>query len=394
MGENFFPRGIYMSRLDLYKKSTLLRTFITMNGENTDEEYERYSSTKKDVEINREKYEKDSEFYKIVKEMIFDVDQDDRPLLHIICYTFNSSYNSLEMVALLQTFVEASQDELDKAILHELAMSVIYNIPVFLNHDKLEESLSGYYNQLYEHGFELLDENNEVKKYKLADTLVPDFEKQKGELTREKTPRIYSFNEVNYYKNKLMEKLKRLDSAQYVINNLKDGINELSEGLNSSLRNENRLQEILTTYPILFGTEYIEVLDKHRFGSEYEADYVLKRYNGLYDVVEIEASTLNVYTKQGNPASALVHAEQQIMDWLEWIEHNNSYAREKIQELYSPKGYVVIGRSHTLTLKTKEKLRRRNLVFRDKIEVITYDDLLENAKSLLTLLTGSKLETD
>jgi hypothetical protein len=365
-----------------------------MNGENTDEEYERYSSTKKDVEINIEKYEKDSEFYKIVKEMIFDVDQDDRPLLHIICYTFNSSYNSLEMVALLQTFVEASQDELDKAILHELAMSVIYNIPVFLNHDKLEESLSGYYNQLYEHGFELLDENNEVKKYKLADTLVPDFEKQKGELTREKTPRIYSFSEVNYYKNKLMEKLKRLDSAQYVINNQKDGINELSEGLNSSLRNENRLQEILTTYPILFGTEYIEVLDKHRFGSEYEADYVLKRYNGLYDVVEIEASTLNVYTKQGNPASALVHAEQQIMDWLEWIEHNNSYAREKIQELYSPKGYVVIGRSHTLTLKTKEKLRRRNLVFRDKIEVITYDDLLENAKSLLTLLTGSKLETD
>lgn len=380
-----------MNRLDLYKKSTLLRTFITMNGENTDEEYERYSSTKKDVEINIEKYEKDSEFYKIVKEMIFDVDQDDKPLLHIICYTFNSSYNSLEMVALLRTAVEAS-DELDKAILHELTMSVIYNIPVFLNHDKLEESLSGYYNQLYEHGFELLDENNEVKKYKLADTLVPDFEKQKGELTVAKIPRIYSFSEVNYYKNKLMGKLKKLDNAQYVINNLKDGISELSEGLNSLLRNENRLQEILTTYPILFGTEYIEVLDKHRFGSEYEADYVLKRYNGLYDVVEIEASTLNVYTKQGNPASALVHAEQQIMDWLEWIEHNNSYAREKIQELYSPKGYVVIGRSNTLTLETKEKLRRRNLVFRDKIEVITYDDLLENAKSLLNLLTGNKLE--
>ncbi|WP_157824192.1 Shedu anti-phage system protein SduA domain-containing protein [Planococcus sp. MB-3u-03] len=105
----------------------------------------------------------------------------------------------------------------------------------------------------------------------------------------------------------------------------------MSVGLNNISRNENRLQEILTTYPILFGTEYIEVLDKHRFGSEYEADYVLKRYNGLYDVVEIEASTLNVYTKQGNPASALVHAEQQIMDWLEWIEHNNSYAREKFK---------------------------------------------------------------
>ncbi len=383
-----------MNRLDLYNKPILLRTLITNDDENYDEEYERYSLVKKDIKINEEKYKENPEFYEVVKEMIFDVDKDNRPLLQIICYTFNSSYNSLEMVALLQTSVEASQDELDKAILHELAMSVIYNIPVFLNHDKLEESLSGYYNQLYEHGFELIDENNEVKKYKLADTLVPDFEEQKDELKEEKTPRIYSFSEINYYKNKLMERLKKLDNAQYVINKLKDGINELSEGLNSYARNENRLQEILTTYPILFGTEYIEVLDKHSFGSEYEADYVLKRYNGLYDVVEIEASTLNVYTKQGNPASALVHAEQQIMDWLEWIEHNNPYAREKIQGFYSPKGYVVIGRSNTLTLETKEKLRRRNLVFRDKIEVITYDDLLENAKSLLTLLTGSKLEHD
>ncbi|SFK67573.1 protein of unknown function [Marinilactibacillus piezotolerans] len=326
--------------------------------------------------------------------MIFDVDQNDRPLLHIIGYTFNSSYNSLEMVHLLQTSVEASSDELDRVIVHELAMSVIYNIPVFLNHDELEESLSKYYNQLYEHGFQLINENYEVKKYKLLDTLVPDFVDQKGELTGEKIPRIYSFSEVKYYKNILMEKLKKLDNAQYVINNLKDGLNELSEGLNSFSRNENRLQEVLTNYPILFGTEYIEVLDKHSFGSEYEADYVLKRYNGLYDVVEIEASTLNVYTKQGNPTSALVHAEQQIMDWLEWIEHNNSYARDKIQELYSPKGYVVIGRSNALTLETKEKLRRRNLVFRYKIEVITYDDLLENAKSLLNLLTGNKSEDD
>ncbi|OCA82208.1 hypothetical protein A8F94_20045 [Bacillus sp. FJAT-27225] len=380
-----------MRRLDMYKKPNLLRTLVTHSGEDIDEDYKKYSDGKKDLKINVEKYREEPNFYEIVKEMIFDIDEESRPLLYIICYTFNSSYNSVEVAALLTTSVEGSKDEIDKDILHELAMSIIYNVPVFPNDNSTEQKLVEYYNELYEYGFELLDENGELKTYKLTNSIMPNLEEE-VDLTSNEIPRIYSFSEVNIYKNKIMEKLKQLDNAQYVINNLKEGIKKLSDLLNSSFRNENKLQTILTNYPILFGTEYIRVLDKHSFGSEYEADYVLERYSGLFDVIEIEASTLNIYTKQGNPSSELVHAEQQIMDWLEWIEHNNPYAREKIQELYSPKGYVVIGRSKTLTPENKEKLRRRNLIFRDKIEIITYDDLLDNANSLLNILTGNKTE--
>ncbi|MEW4328849.1 hypothetical protein Q0N12_19520 [Rossellomorea marisflavi] len=78
-----------MNRLGLNKKSLLLRTFITNNGENNDEKYERLSSSKENVEINIEKYKNDPEFYEIVKEMIFYVDQDDRPSIYIICNMIN-----------------------------------------------------------------------------------------------------------------------------------------------------------------------------------------------------------------------------------------------------------------------------------------------------------------
>jgi|SRR5690625_2002571 len=382
-----------MNRIDIYKKPILLRTLVTFEEEDIDKDYATYSDIKSNIQINTDKYKEDPEFYEIVREMIFDIDKKGRPFLHIICYTWNSSYDSLEVTALMTTSVEDSKGEIDKAILYNLAMSIIYNIPVFPNSNSIEHELIEYYNQLFEYGFELLDENDELKTFNLTNFLIPNFEEE-FDFQNNPLPRIYSFSEVNIYKNKLLEKLKQLDNAQYVINNLKEAINKLSLLLNDSVRNENSLQEILTNYPILFGTEYIEVLDKHSFGSEYEADYVLKRYNGLYDVVEIEASTLNIYTKQGNPSSQLVHAEQQIMDWLEWIEHNSSYAREKIKKLYSPKGYVVIGRSNTLTANNIEKLRRRNLVFRDKIEIITYDDLLDNAKLLLDFLSGNKVEND
>ena len=383
-----------MSRLDLYKKPILLRTFITNDDEQSNEAYDTYSRKIETAEINKNKFNEDKDFYHIIKEMIFEVDEEGRPLIYYVFYTFNSSYNNLETAVLMHTLVEGSKNDIDRGILHELAMSVIYNIPVFPNHEKLEEELGFYYNELYENGFEMIDKDEKVKKYKLAERLIPIFKSENEDLLKETTTRIYSSAEINYYKNKLMEKLKEYDNAQYIINKLKDGINELSVQLNSPEREENKIQAILTNYPILFGTEYIEVLDKHNFGSEYEADYILKRYNGLYDIVEIEASTLDIYTKQGNPSRHLVHAEQQIMDWLQWIEHNNPYAREKIKKLYSPKGYVVIGRSNTLTETTREKLRRRNLVFRDKIEIITYDDLLENAKLLLDFLSGNKIENE
>ena len=383
-----------MSRIDLYKNPILLRNLVTSEDEDIDEDYTTYSDIKSNIQINTEKYKEVPEFYEIVREMIFDIDKKGRPFLYIICYTWNSSYNSLEVTALMTTSVEESKDEIDKAIRYNLAMSIIYNIPVFPNNNGIEHELIEYYNQLFEYGFELSDANDKLKTFKLTNSLIPNFEKEKFDFQYNSLPRIYSSSEVNIYKNKILEKLKQLDNAQYVINNLKEAISKLSLLLNASVRNENSLQKVLTNYPILFGTEYIEVLDKHSFGSEYEADYVLKRYNGLYDVVEIEASTLNIYTKQGNPSSQLVHAEQQIMDWLEWIEHNSSYAREKIKKLYSPKGYVVIGRSNTLTANNKEKLRRRNLVFRDKIEIITYDDLLDNAKLLLDFLSGNKIVND
>lgn len=374
----------------MYKKSELLRTLITFNGKNIDKDYEKYSEVKEDVKVNKEKYKEETDFYEIVKEMIFDIDKEDKPLLYIICYSFNSSYNSLELSALLKTSVEAPKNKIEKDIRYELAMSIIYNIPVFANDSNVEQKLVEYYSQLYKYGFELLDKNEEMKTYKLSDFLIPKFEESTIEHSQNNFPRIYSSGEMTLYKSRMMERLKELDNAQYLINNLNLGIRELSILLKNTKRNENDLQRCLTSFPILFGTEYVKILDKHTFGSEFEADYVLERSNGLYDIVEIESSNLRLYTKQGNPKSELVHAEQQIMDWLEWIEHNSPYAREKIKNLYTPKGFVVIGRSNSLSPENKEKLRRRNLIFRDKIEIITYDDLLAKANSLLSILVGNK----
>ena len=59
-------------------------------------------------------------------------------------------------------------------------------------------------------------------------------------------------------------------------------------------------------------------------------DYALERRSGLVDLVEIEASHHFLFTLRGNPRQHLIHAEQQVLDWLHWIEAHGAYARERL----------------------------------------------------------------
>ena len=178
----------------------------------------------------------------------------------------------------------------------------------------------------------------------------------------------------------------KLGNAQRTLNYLEIAISSLEQALNTKERNENQLQRILTENPILFGIEYSRIIPKHKLGAEYEIDYALEKYSGLKDIVEIESSSLKLFTKQGNPTKDLVHAEQQIIDWMNWIEQNNSYANSKVPGFISPKGFVVIGTNSELTEKDKMSLVRRNKLFNESITVLTYDDLLNKAKIMLDVL--------
>ncbi|MCB8980030.1 MAG: DUF4263 domain-containing protein [Ardenticatenaceae bacterium] len=77
-----------------------------------------------------------------------------------------------------------------------------------------------------------------------------------------------------------------------------------------------------------------------------------------------------------------MHAEQQVLDWLEWIEKNHAYARENLPGITQPRGFVVIGRTKGMSNEAITKLRFRNIFFGEKLSILTYDDLLQRAKSI------------
>ena len=117
-------------------------------------------------------------------------------------------------------------------------------------------------------------------------------------------------------------------------------------------------------------------------------DYALARVSGVIDLVEIEASTHPLFTKAGDPRKELVHAEQQVIDWLDWIVRHREYARARLPGLMQPLGYVIIGRTAGMSKEERDRLHRRNSMFRGALHILTYDDLLDRAKTLLKILKG------
>lgn len=129
------------------------------------------------------------------------------------------------------------------------------------------------------------------------------------------------------------------------------------------------------------------VTPKARLGAEFVVDFIVERPDFQYTLVEIEKPDVKLYTKDGDPTKELKHATRQMEDYQRWINEHPSYICEKLPNMYSPYGLVIIGMSSQLTRNEKKRLEQSNVTTRGKYEIMTFDGLLAKAKSLLKNLS-------
>lgn len=371
-------------RTDLWKETKRLATMISGKEENSSKLIKLRESLPKQDTYDRE----DSTLFSIIeacKELIYDR-KDNKPVFHAICYLINSDKITIEQSNALDILLD--DNDTDNDILNILALAAINNVPVYPNSSDLESEYIRYHEMLLKEGWRVSDgEGNDiqVKLTRLNESSLNDITNLRDlSITCTYTPA-----EIALITKTALNEIDKLDTANKSLIKLETAINELEVELNAISRNESSLQNILTSNPILFGAEYVRVKSKHKLGEFYEMDYALETVSGTYHLVEIEASTHLLFNKAGDPRSILVHAEQQVMDWLEWIESNHAYADKSLPGIVSPVGYVIIGRSDTLSQKDELKLKRRNLIYRGQINILTFDSLLERARNLRRALINS-----
>lgn len=133
----------------------------------------------------------------------------------------------------------------------------------------------------------------------------------------------------------------------------------------------------------MFGLEYVSVKSQKVAGANNRPDFSLERYDTFRDIVEIKRPQDGVFVKvrknRFSQAPKLKEALAEVMDYVDYfLVHANDEAVEYNETYYKPKAIIVIGRTGDY----KDKVRQLNS-FLHRIEIITYDDLIQRAKKII-----------
>jgi hypothetical protein len=158
---------------------------------------------------------------------------------------------------------------------------------------------------------------------------------------------------------------------------------------------EENLRAVLHPNPWLFGGAYVDGTQHRRLGPSVELDLPLLRPDGSLHVVELKRANVKLVTHQRSRLipNALVHrAVGQVMNYLLILDE----LRDDIQNHYGidarrARGTVVIGHSmfEEMDASTIAEVLRTYNSHLSRVEVITYEELLESAQRSVELSSAN-----
>ena len=182
------------------------------------------------------------------------------------------------------------------------------------------------------------------------------------------------------------------DSSQAASSILNQLCEEFSNLLDDESADEETIHQWLNNerHHIFLDPDAVRVWSKLEFG-EHISDFVVRRSNGTYILIEIEPAKFRIFTKRGaEPSQQFKHACQQVNDWQIFIGDNVRYVRAELglDEISpSPPGIVILGRSRDIDSPDAQK-RWEHMKRTHKPAAFTYDDAIERVRTL-----AGRLET-
>lgn len=158
-------------------------------------------------------------------------------------------------------------------------------------------------------------------------------------------------------------------------------IDDFRKLIDRDANNEPSFQKFLETNPQFLDPMAIEVWpEPNLFGSR-KPDFVLKRSDGSYLVVEIECPGKTLVTQAGHPSAEVTHAEHQVTDYRNYMLRHIGTVKDVFPGFSDPDCLVVIGLESALTPDQKKVLASLNGA-RHRIKVVGFDWLVERAERI------------
>jgi len=151
------------------------------------------------------------------------------------------------------------------------------------------------------------------------------------------------------------------------------------EVLISGEHSEEVYQSFVAANPVLIDPLASEIVPKQKLGIELVTDFVVRRLDNRYVLVEIEKPHDRLFTIAYDFSSRFTHAIGQIVDFQEWVDNHGEYARSLMPGISSPRGLLIMGLRSSLSERESAKLKRY-CINSTSVDILTYDDLLSSAK--------------
>ena len=127
------------------------------------------------------------------------------------------------------------------------------------------------------------------------------------------------------------------------------------------------------------------------FHGALEADFVIRRADDSYLVVEIECPGKPLLTKGGQFSREAVHAEKQALDYESFLSERIPEARVHFTNYRRADCLAVVGLERTLSTEQRHNLDRAN-ERRQNLKVVGFDWLLERARTVIKNVSEGEIE--
>jgi hypothetical protein len=176
-------------------------------------------------------------------------------------------------------------------------------------------------------------------------------------------------------------------------------VKEFEQKLGKATQTESEWQTFLHDYILLFNTSYMEVLEKMSvsLGGKYPDFMLLNVYNYI-DIYEIKKPSTGLLRRDASRNNyywdvEICKAIIQIENYIHLLNKNSATFREEVGRSHGvdikvvrPRGFIIAGVSDQLTdEKMRDDFRLLSSSLKN-IDIVPYDDLLNNLKNLLNRL--------
>jgi hypothetical protein len=154
---------------------------------------------------------------------------------------------------------------------------------------------------------------------------------------------------------------------------------------------ESAFQRFLAEHPQLLDPMAVTVWPQPNLLGSRFPDYVIRRADDSYLIVEIECPSKILVTSGGQLSAEETHAEQQAMDYRSYLMRRYADARLHFPNFDDPECLVVVGLERALDERQKAVLRDANR-HRHRLRIVGFDWLSYRARTIAGNITRHHVE--